>query len=187
MDSIYTKYTIRDATLNTTNTYVRYDTLGGLQTMNMVFKKNITGNNYSGINRLIIEANPNGDQIEQFHFNNFAELNFGVIGDKINPLLDVTFDNQHILSGDIVSAKPNILVTLKDENKFLALNDTMLVQVYLKYPGDATPRRIGFDDVVMKFYPADSTQLAHGNKAQIELKPTFTIDGTYELLINTRQ
>lgn len=186
MDSMLTKYTIRDAALNTYNYYIRYDTLGGLDTMHLVFDKLIDQNSFIGLNKIIIEANPDDDQIEQYHFNNIAELNFSAVADKINPLLDVTFDNQHIMNGDIVSAKPNILIALRDENKFLALNDTSLIQVYLKYPGDATPRRMSFDDIVMKFYPADSTQLAHGNKAQIELKPTFTIDGTYELLIKDR-
>ena len=47
--------------------------------------------------------------------------------DKVNPLLDVTFDGRHILDGDLVSAKPDILISLKDESKFLALNDTSLM------------------------------------------------------------
>ena len=63
-------------------------------------------------------------QPEKYHFNNFAELKFIIDRDKINPILDVTFDGQHILNGDIVSGKPQIVVQLHDENKFLALNDT---------------------------------------------------------------
>jgi hypothetical protein len=49
--------------------------------------------------------------------------------------MDVTFDGVHILNGDIVSAKPKIVITLKDESKFLALDDTSLVTVFVKYPG----------------------------------------------------
>ncbi len=189
MDSMLTKYVLRDAQFNNQNFSIRQDTLGGLDTMILVFDKPVSGANFNGLDKLIIEANPDNDQIEQYHFNNIAEINFTSVSDKINPLLDVTFDNQHILNGDIVSAKPNILIILKDENKFLALNDTLLVNVYLKYPNETTPRRMSFDDVIMKFYPADSTHLNHGNKAQIELKPGFISalsDGVYELMVKDR-
>ncbi|MBK7817470.1 MAG: hypothetical protein IPJ60_07805 [Sphingobacteriaceae bacterium] len=67
---------------------------------------------------------------------------FKVDKDITNPLLDVTFDGIRILNGDLVSAKPNVLITLKDENKFLALNDTAAFTVYLKYPGQSTSKRI---------------------------------------------
>lgn len=186
MDSMLTKYVLRDATLNNTISYIRYDSLPGLDTMILVFDAPMNSNSFLGLNRLIIEANPDDDQIEQYHFNNIAEISFTSSGDKINPLLDVTFDNRHIMSGDIVSSKPNILITLKDENKFLALNDTSLIGVFLKYPNESTPRMINYDDAVMKFYPADSTNLSRRNVAQVELKPTLSIDGTYELIIKNR-
>jgi hypothetical protein len=49
-------------------------------------------------------------------------------------MLDITFNGIHILDGDIVSAKPEILIKLKDENKFLELNDPSVFKVYLKHP-----------------------------------------------------
>lgn len=186
MDSMLTKYFIRDAQNNNYIRYIRYDSLQGLSVLHLIYDTLLNSNNFAGANKVIIEANPDNDQLEQFHFNNYAEIDFNTIGDKINPLLDVTFDGQHIFNGDIVSARPTILVTLKDENKFLALNDTALMNVYLKYPGETTPRRMNYDDLIMKFYPADSTNLASVNKAQIELKPELTIDGTYELIVKDR-
>jgi len=66
--------------------------------------------------------------------NNFLYYNFYVKVDKTNPLLDVTFDNVHILNQDIVSAKPHILIKLKDEAKFLLLNDTSMLKVQVRYP-----------------------------------------------------
>ncbi len=184
MDSILTKYTLRDAHLNVVDYYIRHNPLGAFDTMHMVFNRNINGGNYNGTNRLIVEANPNSDQIEQYHFNNFLELNFSTIADKINPLLDVTFDNQHIMNGDIVSAKPTIHVMLKDENKYLALDDSSLLQVYIRYPGASEPVKIDqASGIPFTFYPANSANLAHDNKAQMEIKPVFTVDGTYELLV----
>jgi hypothetical protein len=186
MDSMLTKYTLRDALLGTDNTFIRQEPLPALDTITLHYNKFISGNNYLGQNKLIIEANPDNDQPEQFHFNNIAEIDFSAVGDKTNPLLDVTFDGQHIMNGDIVSAKPEIVVTLKDENTFLALNDTSNMEVYIKYPGEQTPRRMSYDNAVMTFYPADSTNLVNNNKAQIELKPVLDIDGTYELIVKDR-
>lgn len=186
MDSMLAKYTLRDAQLAVSSTYTRHEPLPAFDTINLKYSRTINSNNFLGNNKLIIEANPDDDQPEQFHFNNIAELDFSAVGDKTNPLLDVTFDGQHIMNGDIVSAKPEIMITLKDENTFLALNDTAAMDVYLKYPGEATPRRMSYDNAVMTFYPADSTNLVNNNKAQIELKPTLNIDGTYELIVRDR-
>ena len=40
----------------------------------------------------------------------------------------------HILNRDIVSARPHIVIKLKDESKFLALNDTSLIKVQIQFP-----------------------------------------------------
>ncbi|MCD6366906.1 MAG: hypothetical protein J7L46_05130, partial [Bacteroidales bacterium] len=93
--------------------------------------------NFQGINRLRVEYNSVNsvtgtyDQLEQYHFNNIAEISFMVERDITNPILDVTFDEGHILDGEIVSAKPMISIKLKDENKYLLLNDTASFAVYL--------------------------------------------------------
>lgn len=186
MDSMLTKYTVRDALFNTQNFYIRQNPLPGLDTMILVFDLPLGSSSYAGLNKLIIEANPEDDQLEQFHFNNIAEIDFTTSADNVNPLLDVTFDGQHIFNGDIVSGKPDVLITLKDENKFLALNDTSVLDVYLKFPNETTPRRMNYDDVIMKFYPADAANLNKNNRAQVELKPILNIDGTYELLVKDR-
>jgi len=83
---------------------------------------NIETRNLLGTYKLFIEANPlvantnKYDQLEQYHFNNKASVSFNVTADKINPLLDVTFDGNHIMDGDIISPKPVIYIQLKDEN-----------------------------------------------------------------------
>jgi hypothetical protein len=143
--------------------------------------------NLLGLNHITIEANPfdNRHQLEQYHFNNYAIVDFTQIGDRVNPLLDVTFDGRRILNGDIVSSHPDILVTLKDENKYLALSDTTAAQVYLRYPGQASPVALRYDNQIMTFYPAVGN-IAKKNVAKIEIKPVLTQDGTYELLIRDR-
>ena len=138
--------------------------------------------NYPGLNTFGIDFNPDNDQPEQSHFNNVLYKDFLVKEDKFNPLLDVTFDAVHILNKDIVSSKPNILIKLKDESKFLALKDTSLFKVQVRFPGSNQDlRTYSFGDT-MRFTPAN---LSSGeNTATIELKPYFPEDGEYELVVS---
>ena len=145
-------------------------------------KYTIPSENYLGNNTLIVDFNPNNAQLEQFHFNNLLYKNFYVRGDEVHPLLDVTFDGIHILNRDIVSAKPNILIKLKDENRFLALRDTGLLKVKIKYPGESNYRSFNFNSGdTMRFTPAAVG--AADNTATINLKPYLAKDGDYELVV----
>ncbi|MFN8276908.1 MAG: C25 family cysteine peptidase [Chitinophagales bacterium] len=188
MDSMRTKYVLQSLQNQSQQSFIiKQDSLYALDTMILQFRQPLLNSVYEGKNRLSIEANPidTKHQPERFHFNNFAFIDFNAVGDKINPLLDVTFDGQHIMNGDIVSAKPNILISLRDENKNQALKDTSLMQVYIKYPGVSQPVYFPYDGNVLSFYPA-SGDISKMNKAKIELKPAFTVDGTYELLVKDR-
>ncbi len=136
--------------------------------------------NYPGNNTLFIDFNPDNDQAEQHHYNNILYKDFYVREDDFNPLLDVTFDGVHILNTDLVSSKPNILVKLKDESAFLALKDTSLIKVQVRFP-DLSLHNYHFGDT-MVFIPAN---LSSGeNTASIEFKPYFPEDGEYELIVS---
>src|SRR4029077_19182735 len=111
---------------------------------------------YPGLNTIFLDVNPNNDQPEEYHFNNFMYYNFYVRVDKTNPLLDVTFDNVHILNQDIVSAKPHILIKLKDESKFLFLTDTSVIKVQLRYP-DGSLHPFYFNSDTLRFTPASGS------------------------------
>jgi hypothetical protein len=138
---------------------------------------------YSGLNTIWVEANPNMDQPEQFRFNNIGSLNFFIGSDKINPLLDVTFDAVHILNGDIVSPRPEVTIQLKDENPFLALDDTSSFQLYLRKPSQSSASQVYFNSTPeLSFVPA-SLPL---NKARLEWKPVFPEDGKYDLVVKAR-
>lgn len=141
----------------------------------------------SGNNTLYIDVNPNLEIPEQFRFNNFLYKNFTVINDVYNPLLDVTFDGLRILNGDIVSARPKIMVKLVDDAKFMALDDTALLTVYLKYP-DGTMRRFAYGTDTLRFIPADIT--TGKNEATLEFSPSLVEDATghqfYELIVKAK-
>ncbi len=117
-------------------------------------------------------------QNEQHHFNNISLVNFHVDKDKINPILDVTFDGIHILDGDIVSPKPFIVITLDDENQYLAIDDPSLIQVFLSYP-NKEDSLVLLDESDYLFRSADFPK----NKATIELTGSFPDDGTYKLRV----
>lgn len=147
---------------------------------------------YPGLNSIWVEFNPvnnqtgSYDQLEQYHFNNIAQKYFLVESDKTNPLLDVTFDGIHILDGDIISAKPEILIRVKDENKYIEMNDQNIFKVYIKYPEADDWTLVPFIDSLgnelLRWTPA---QLPN-NSCKIEYLPVFEKDGIYELRVGAK-
>lgn len=140
---------------------------------------------HSGNYMLVVEANADEDQPEQNRYNNFLYQPILVNSDNRNPLLDVTFDGRPIMDGDIVSARPEIVVQLKDENPYLALNDTSIMEVWLTYPSGFR-ERIPYSDPRVEFIPADSTDLTKQNAASLILRPEFRQDGQHELMVKSR-
>ena len=144
-----------------------------------------------GWNTLVVEANPltsssgRPHQAEQYHFNNIAYWRFEVEQDVENPILDITFDGRHILNGDIVSARPEIRITLDDENIIRLLEspgDTVNFKVFLTRP-DGSQEQIRFRDgagnEIMRFTPANGPE----NIARIDYRPVFSLDGKYNITV----
>ncbi len=138
---------------------------------------------YPGANSIWFEVNPASQPLtraEQYHFNNFAWEYFNVQSDGVNPLLDVTFDGVHILNGDIVSPHPNILITLKDLNQFLALNSPSDFAVFIRNVNTPTATQV-FVGNQMSFTPA----ILPDNSCKLIYTPTLP-DGTYELTVQAK-
>lgn len=139
-----------------------------------------------GFNRFWAEYNTidsltgNYDQPEIHHFNNSLNKIFYISPDRKNPFLDVTFDGMHIADGELVSANPQIIMQLSDENKFLELNDTSMFAIYLKYPGQNTEQRIYFDQ--MEWIPAQLPK----NSCKVIFNPQFSQDGFYMLRVQAK-
>lgn len=106
---------------------------------------------------------------------------FTVGADRINPLMDVTFDGVHILDGDIVSGKPTILISLKDENQFLALNDTADFKVFLRSPSQSIAQLVPWSSEMI-FTPA----VLPDNSAKILFTPMLSEDGMYEIIVQAK-
>lgn len=146
----------------------------------------------AGSNSFWMEINPyvNGsyvvtDQPEQEHFNNLLQIPFVVGADDEHPILDVTFDGNHILNGDIINPYGEILITLKDDNPFMVMDDiddTTRFGIYLTDP-TGNQERIPFVDgsgnTVMQWIPADASNL----RFQIIWPTNFEMDGKYTLSV----
>ena len=136
---------------------------------------------FGGNNNLMVEVNPDSDQPEQYHFNNLVFRQFFVRPDTLNPLMDVTFDNVHILNHDIVSAKPDIVIKFKDDAKWLLLNDKSVFTVQVVFP-DKSIHQYNFNSDTLQFVPASGTV----NQASAIFKPIFPQDGEYQLIVSGR-
>jgi len=186
MDSLLVHYWIEDAAGN--RNYLPYPRQAPLLAGEFLYDTIIASPlAFLGGNVFWVEVNPRRpdqsfgyDQLEQYHFNNIANVKFNVAGDGVNPIMDVTFDGVHILDGDIVSARPYIVIELDDESQFRLLNDTSDYQVFLKEPETENLQRIWFKNFTnMQFYPGEEPD----NKARIEWDANFEIDGVYELWV----
>ena len=124
------------------------------------------------------------DQLEVTHINNTGDYPFFVQRDNTNPLLDVTFDGVYILDGDIVSAKPEILISLRDENPMRPIDDTSSFKVFIKGKDDLDFKYVSFNQNadILDFLPAELPD----NTAQVIYSPTFLQDGEYEMMVQAR-
>ena len=184
MDSVLVKYSFLDNQNNGPEpTFRRYAGLPKGARLNI--SQDFPTRDLYGLQQMIIEANPVNDQPEQYHFNNFGRQTFEVLGDEISPVLDVTFDGEHIMDGDIIAPKPLIAISLQDENEFLALADTSLINIFLESP-DGHTRRITFEDDNMQFFPAAAAGTGQPNRANIEFSPEFDQEGEHVLLIQAQ-
>ena len=191
MDSLLVDYWLEDQQhIKHVITYPRQDSLRVHQVLRDTI--NFSSVARPGYNILWMEINPyvNGslvqtDQLEQYHYNNILQLPVFVVEDNKNPILDVTFNGQHILNGDIIDPTSEILITLKDDNPYLLMSqaiDTALFGIYLTGP-DGIQKRIPFIDAngntVMQFYPANAQNL----KFKIVYPKEFLHDGIYQLFV----
>ena len=180
MDSLLVDFQARDQNNSIEDYSPRYAPLLAGDTLTA--SVTVDTRNLSQLSSLLIDMNPNDDQVEETHINNTGLLNFYVQSDKENPLLDVTFDGIHILNGDLISPTPQIVASFTDENRFLAMEDTSQFQMKVIFP-DRSEKRVYFSSPDVLFIPADDTNLSDENKATIEYSPTFEEDGIYTLKV----
>jgi flagellar hook assembly protein FlgD len=144
------------------------------------FDLNISTRNLVGTNSLELSILQKGNT-EIHSFNNIFSKQFKVIKDIREPIINVQFDGKNIINGDIVSPSPDISITTVDENRFLLISDTSLVEVFLKHGQDF--KRISYSNGTLVF---NNLATKENNKALIVYKPNQLQDGDYTLKIKSK-
>jgi len=83
-----------------------------------------------GSRQILIEIDPEDRINELYEGNNSFTKRVFVLKDTLRPEICITFDGLEIISGDYVSSRPEILITIRD-NSPLAVEDTSQVQLTL--------------------------------------------------------
>lgn len=178
IDSFYVKYEIRSESLNSQAYTRRYPPVPGGDTIHLHFKAPTTG--LRRAQQLFTEINPKPGLPEINRFNNLGLLNFWVSEDMINPILDVTFDGNRILDGELVSAKPEIIIRIMDENPYLKIEDTSALKIFLKFPDEQEARPVSMSAPGLLFSIEDGRP---GSRASVRYRPEFEKSGLYTLLV----
>ncbi|MEO8513339.1 MAG: interleukin-like EMT inducer domain-containing protein, partial [Ignavibacteria bacterium] len=87
------------------------------------------------------------NQNDYYPFNNFAFTKIVIAGDSTGPSIDVTYDGNKILDGDIIRAKPEILFRFYDDSKLeYSIADTTGIfikldgkRIYYNFAGQLNP------------------------------------------------
>lgn len=176
-DSLLIKYNIRN---QRNESIIHYDRLAPIAAGNgIVASRQFSDQISKGINDFSIELNPDDDQKELFHNNNYINQPFYVAADEKNPILDITFDGVQIMNEDLVSSRPEIVIVLRDENSFLRLTDTSYLNIKLRDPLGQTSR-VNFTEDNVLF---ESAGVTGENEARVVFYPEFEQDGTYKLIV----
>jgi len=190
MDSIVVRYSIIDIYNNPVRIVNRkLDSLRASETI--IDEFDIESIGLSGKNRLIYQVNPlaadgNPSQPEQHRFNNEISTSFYVKKDNTQPILDVVFDGMHIMDGEIVSPRPNVVISLKDDNSYLVFEedaDTANIAMFVTTP-QGVQRKVVYG--VNNDGPVSWKFETNKNRFRISYTPDYTEDGKYHLLIQAR-
>ena len=161
----------------------RYAPLAANEVMELEYKFHTANRDLDGLATLIIELNPDLDQVEQHEFNNFYFHRMYVNTDKVGPIMDVTVDGKHLMDGDIVAPEPEIVIELNDENKYLpvAISDS----TYKIWFG--TERTFQLNEQILiegnEKVESNTVGLLPNNKARLVFRPGLLGDGEYTLAV----
>ena len=136
--------------------------------------------NQEGLNNLAVLAKPNENELRVFNNQLTQQDVVNVQADNTNPVLDVTFDGQYIMNGDIVSPDPTVLIRMRDDNSYLIKTDTLGLVVQWRRPCEGcTFERINFSDPSIS-YAVTATDF------EITYVPGTLDDGKYALSVQGR-
>lgn len=175
-DSVEVKFSLVNTEDNSElNLLSKYRKVNSRDTIEVLFRQDTR--NLNGEYVFVTEANPLRKFPEKHYFNNIGKRQFKVLRDTRNPLLQVYFDGVQIMDGDIVSPKPEIQITIKDDNPFLLISNPELLTLKID-TGRNQIVTIPMDDPRVKFEPQKSIS----DFASLRYNPEFRT-GDYKLIV----
>jgi hypothetical protein len=132
-----------------------------------------------GQNTLIVEVNPDFILPELYSFNNYFYYPFFVDGDNQNPLLDITFDGRRLMDGEVVSPKPEIVITSKDNNPVFPIDSLGCFRISYRTENGADSVIVLENNSQISFSPGILPQ----NRARLKYQPGPLADGDYTLRV----
>lgn len=180
-DSLLVQYTVYNKTLRTSDVRTKriVAPTPGTETL---FDLTYATESKAGLNDVKVFVNPH--QLPELYYDNNELILpdfLNVQGDVFNPVLDVTIDGRYVLDGDYVSASPEIILKVWDENPITLIADTTAVKIFLKYPDALETTPIYFSRGDVQWFPATST-----SDFRVEFEPLSLPEGTYTLQINAQ-
>ncbi|UOQ75051.1 interleukin-like EMT inducer domain-containing protein [Hymenobacter cellulosilyticus] len=161
-------FTLRNATKEV-STEIDVPTLNANGAVTINAELNLRGQNLYGdiSGSITLNINKEGRRLpELFYFNNeLAIPSFKVEDRSVPPVLDVAFDGQRILNGDIVSPRPVISVVLTDEDLQQPITDRNAFDLILT-PRNGPPEKVDLTAANVTF----TTNPAKGT-ARIDYEP----------------
>lgn len=182
-DSLIVEYQITNEKTGTVTSF--YDTLSALSVGDtLLFNQSFSTNGFVGNNLVYVNVNPK-IQPEKYYNNNALVFEIDVREDNIHPLLDVLFDGRHILNGELVSASPEIHISMKDENIYQFKSDTVGIEVFLQAPCTEPNPLEGcpFEQISLSASNVSWTPATESTPFSVDYNPQELADGTYTLLV----
>ncbi len=177
MDSLLVSYSLTDQQNLKTEVTTRLAPL--LHNDSLMYSAVIPTKNLLGNYIVDLKINPFEDQRELTFNNNTASRQITVYPDRTNPVFDVTFDGIHIMNGDIVAPKPEITITVSDENPYLLLENLESFEYELRDLDNNL--FINLTEEMIDFSPAINLE---NNTSILRLYPNLKT-GNYSLKVNT--
>ena len=119
---------------------------------------------------IFFETSILGSENDYYPFNNFALTEIVVTGDSVSPSIDVTYNGEKILNGDLIPAKPEIVYKFYDNSVIdYTLSDTASIKIIQ----DNLPVKYfqsGMKNPEIDFSPVNNQSL----KVIITYKPTLS-------------
>ena len=125
----------------------------------------------AGLSYIYVEVDPEKSIEELNETNNSFTTSVYVLSDTLDPRVEVTFDGQEIVYGDLVSVRPTILARIID-NSPKPIEDTTAVNVFL----DGNRLSYFGNEGILKIVPANESE----TKAIVEITPELK-DGDHTL------